>query len=158
MAKKQTKPHKPGTARQAPAKVLLLHLGEDSTAGRKVRDILRELKLPAVTLNPLQAGQTVGYLAGLPGYAAQNAPLPARSVNQPFLLMAGLSEAQQTKLLTNLNAAEVHIPLKAVLTRTNQDWTLSRLLIEISREHALLNRSGGSTLPGLHIPVKGADK
>lgn len=157
MAKKQANARKPGSFSSGPAKVLLLRLDEDSPAGRKVRDILREMKLPAVTLSPLEAGQTVGYLAGLPGFSARNAPLPARAANQPFLLMVGLSEAQQTRLLTAMAAAGVHIPLKAVLTQTNQTWTLSQLLSEISREHAFLNR-GGSGLPGLHIPMKRTDK
>ena len=158
MAKKPNRQSNTAKQPAAAPKVLLLGLGEDTLAGRRVRAILEELKLPAVTLSPLEAGQTVGYLAGLEGFSSQNAPLKANAASVPFLLMAGLSEAQQTKLLTAMAGDGIHIPLKAVVTETNRYWTLGQLLAEISREHAFMNRTGGQALPGLHTPANGADK
>ena len=162
MAKKRSSPKERsgsagGKRALCPAKVLLLRLGEESPAGAQVRAILSGMDLPAVAVSPLEAGQTIGFLCGIAGFSQQQGTLPdPGAANTPFLLMAGLSEVQQNRLLTALGDAGVHIPLKAVLTETNQHWTLAQLLRELKREHAALRLAGNSdpVQPMLHLDQK----
>jgi hypothetical protein len=51
-----------------------------------------------------------------------------------LLVMAGLNERQLDTVLTELRRRKVHIPLKAVLTPTNADWTAAELYTELCRE------------------------
>ena len=72
-------------------------------------------------------------LAGiLSGEAAETAP--AEPFTEELLVMAGLNERQLDTVLTELRRRRVHIPLKAVVTPTNAEWTAGELYNELCRE------------------------
>lgn len=70
----------------------------------------------------------------LPGSAA---PLPA-APKGPALILCGLPGPERDALLDALRDAGAVIPLKAIVTPTNQGWHFSALLAELAREHAAL--------------------
>ena len=70
-----------------------------------------------------------------PPHAAQpSVSIPAG----PALVLCGLPETEREALLDALRAAGAVIPLKAIVTPTNQGWRFSALLAELAREHAAL--------------------
>lgn len=79
---------------------------------------------------PEQTGATLSELL-----AGENAvwPSPESAVGE-MLVMADLSERQMDLVLTQLRRNKVEIPLKAVLTPTNADWTAAALYKELCRE------------------------
>ena len=58
----------------------------------------------------------------------------AEPFTEELLVMAGLNERQLDMVLTELRRRKVHIPLMAVLTPTNADWTAEELYAELCRE------------------------
>lgn len=110
---------------------------------------------------PFELRATVGALCGLHGLDAAPAPLPAEPGQSgqtgqsgpaagadpalpdgPALIFCGLPEPELTALLAALRAAGAAIPLKAVVTPTNQHWRFGELLAELAREHAALAAQG----------------
>lgn len=87
------------------------------------------------TLKELVAQQfsdSLGALAsGMGGGASYEGPAP----QDPLLVLADFSETQLDALLAGLRQAGAVIPLKAVLTPTNRNWTVLELLEELRREH-----------------------
>ena len=87
-----------------------------------------------LTLTPVTSadtGRTIGSLCGGPGPASA----PALTGDWPAaLIMNGLDRSRLDSFLTRLRAGGVSIPLKAMVTPTNQGWTLAALLAELVRE------------------------
>lgn len=119
------------------------------------------------SIAPFELRATVGALCGLHGLDAAPAPLPAEPDGSgqtgqtgrsgpaagaapaapalpdgPALIFCGLPEPELTALLAALRAAGAAIPLKAVVTPTNQHWRFGELLAELAREHAALAAQG----------------
>ena len=122
------------------AKVLLYHLGEETETGKRLREVLREMKLLTLTVNEAQLGETVGRLAST-NAAASGAPLPERVPEAAFMLLCALGDRQLDRLLANMRRAGVSVPYKAVLTEHNKDWKLCNLIEEVTREHEFLKSS-----------------
>lgn len=121
------------------AKVLLYHLGEESDAGRALRAVLREQKLLTLDVGEEALGETVWHLVSTNG-EAKGAPAPECIPDVSFMLLCALGERQLDRLLAAMRRAGVYVPYKAVLTETNRDWTLGALIVEVAREHDMLNK------------------
>lgn len=116
------------------AKALLYHLGEETEQGRAVRGILRDMRIPALTVSESQLGETAGRLAST-NAAAVDRPAPEDAPEAPFMLLCALGGRQLDRLLAAMRRAGVFVPYKAVLTEHNQDWTFGGLMKEVAREH-----------------------
>ena len=87
------------------------------------------------------ASPAAGAMPAAPG---DPAPLPAAAVpSGPALILCGLPGAEREALLDALRAAGAVIPLKAIVTPTNQNWSFAALLAELAREHAALHGTAG---------------
>lgn len=94
-------------------------------------DACRAEGLTLTLVSPADTGRTIGSLCGGPGPASA----PAIEVNYPAaLIMNGLDRSRLDSFLTRLRAGGVSIPLKAMVTPTNQGWTLAALLVELEQE------------------------
>ncbi len=114
------------------ATVLLYNLGDDTDRGRAVRRLCAQQKLRVRGVLPAQQTQTLAaLLAGEPPAVTP----PPQPFTDPVLVMAYLSPGAQNRLLRGLRSLPP-IPLKAVLTATNSQWTGIRLHEELQREHA----------------------
>lgn len=65
---------------------------------------------------------------------------PAEPFTEELLVMAGLNDRRLDTVLTELRRRKVHIPLKAVVTPTNADWTAVELYEELCRERDAIAR------------------
>ena len=87
---------------------------------------------------PAQLGLSVAQLlqAAPPAQGPQpTAEAPAAAA----LLMDGFSPSRREEFLQRLRTGE-SIPLKAVTTPTNREWSFARLLVDLQREHAAMAR------------------
>lgn len=91
----------------------------------------RAESLTLTPVTPADTGRTIASLCGGPGSAA--APAPAGDW-PAALILNGLDRSRLDSFLTRLRAGGVSIPLKAVVTPTNQGWTLAALLAELVQE------------------------
>lgn len=89
-----------------------------------------------------QTGQTVGFLAGMPGYEEQTAEGQAAlsDIPQEMLVMKNFTSDRIDRLLMELRKAGVpRIPLKAIVTESNCPWTFYQLYEELKMEHEAMS-------------------
>lgn len=120
------------------AKVLLFNLGADTVKGSKIRAILEEMGIKAVTVEKSQINQSVGYLAGYKGFAGDAEAFTDSGYTAEFMLMSGLSETQLDQFLAKMRAADAVIDHKATVTETNKQWSFKELIGEIEEEHEVM--------------------
>lgn len=102
----------------------------------KLKSVLVRMGIRIRNIGPDQVNQTVGYLAGVPGYEenADAGELPA--IGEEMLVLKQFSSRRIDELLLNLRKAGVpRISLKAVLTEHNCGWTFYALYEELREEH-----------------------
>lgn len=120
------------------AKVLLFNLGADTVKGSKIRTILKEMGIAAVTVEKSQINQSVGYLAGYKGFVGNAEAFTGSGYTAEFMLMSGLSETQLDQFLAKMRAADAVIDHKATVTETNKQWSFKELIGEIEEEHEVM--------------------
>lgn len=76
----------------------------------------------------------VGQLCDLPGKYPKGPLVPPEQF-PAALILEGLSDPVLDNLLADLRAANITIPLKAVVTGINRQWPLVQLLKELNEEH-----------------------
>ena len=101
-------------------------------------------------IGPEQVNQTVGYLAGLPGFEEQvdsvaedgtAKVLPV--IPEEVLVMKNFTSSRIDALLFGLRKAGVpKIALKAIITESNSKWTFYQLYEELKEEHAAMSVPG----------------
>ena len=64
-----------------------------------------------------------------------------------MLVMCGLNRAQFNRLLDDMRRMRAAVPLKAVLTDTNAQWTADRLFAELSAERDAIARNAKAHSP-----------
>ena len=124
------------------ARVLLYNFRNEARR-KKVKALLFRLALPSREVEPEEQGQPLGTLLGEPG------EMPGEAADEPFteemLVMHGLAPRQFHGLVDGLRQQGVIVPLKAVVTPHNIQWTSARLHRELSAEHAAM--SGRNAAP-----------
>ncbi len=120
----------------------------------KLKGVLVRMGVRIKNISSEQMGQTIGYLAGIPGFEASEAcaaestvgdsstgsGVGASSSASPIpcevLVMHNFTSRRIDELLLNLRRAGVpRIALKAVVTEHNSAWTFYHLYEEIRKEH-----------------------
>ena len=117
-------------------KIILLY---NFTADRVklVRRAASPLCCMTVSVSKKDFSQPVGALAGLPGYTrVKNAGSRADDFDGEMLVMCGFSGDGIDIVLGALKQAGVGpVPIKAVITPTNAQWSGKRLFEELCEEH-----------------------
>ena len=114
---------------------LIYGYGEDTDrlcAALAAMDI-RPLVIPAE-----QMGQQVGYLCGLPGYREKK-EVPALTEDRAMLLFHNLTRDDLDDALRGIREAGItRSSLKAMVTPTNRNWPMAKLLGEIYQEQQVM--------------------
>lgn len=76
------------------------------------------------------------------GSAATEGTVPAPAAQTPLscLVLCGLRDKRLDKVLFELRRADIPIDYKAVLTPSNQEWTVPELMKELQRERQAMGR------------------
>lgn len=83
------------------------------------------------------AGEQIGFLCGFGGF--QPAAKREDKITEECLVFAGIDGNDLNRLLKTLREKEVKIDLKAMVTATNQSWSLAELVTELKKEHEYMN-------------------
>ena len=119
--------------------VLLYGLGQETERGARLHTLLQELRIPAREVRATELGETLGAVAGYPGYARTGIPYEGSAQEEPFLVMRDLDGKRLDELLRRMREEGIGpIPLKAVVTATNRDWTFLALMDELREEHRVM--------------------
>ena len=130
----------------APIQERVLSFAIDGAVQPQLSQILQELSIEERPVTMEELGQDVGYLAGFPGFdrkenTAASEILPSCG---GVICLCGISNKRMNALLEALNSKKIIIPLKAMVTATNQKWSFAELIKELSREHAAFQKQGNA--------------
>ena len=117
---------------QVPKRVLLYAIEQAKQA--ELSAVLQKLSIEEYTLSADELGQDVGYLAGFPGFVKKESALCEPPHCNGVMCMCGLSNVLMDELLNALKENEISIPLKAIVTATNQNWSFDELIRELIKE------------------------
>lgn len=113
-------------------KILLINVND--TDIKKVSDVFVRLRIRTDIVKPEFYGCTLGELAS--GNASAK---PAGALfGESIVVMCGLRDKRLDKALFELRHSGVNVDYKAVLTPTNADWGLERLVKELRREKLMM--------------------
>ena len=110
----------------------------------KLKSIFVRMGIRIKNVTPDQGHETVGYLAGVPGFeiSAKTAGSAPEEMNEEMIVMKDFSSRRIDELLLSMRRAGIpKIALKAVITEYNSGWTFSKLYGEIKKEHEQMSRS-----------------
>ena len=85
-------------------------------------------------------GDPLGLLAGLAGFSAAVEPWEKETPSRQAMVFCGMEEKGVRNLLGKMNAAQLQVELKAVMTAHNQRWPFGALLEELEKEHLALHQ------------------
>ena len=134
--------------------MVLYYTPEKSAEDQKLKGVLVRLGIRIRNITPEQAGQKVGYLAGLPGfeelpeqeegYTGENREEEASVIPEKMLVLCGFGQRKLEEMLNQFRKAKIPpIPMKAVLTEHNSGWSLVELYQELRQEHEKMNAADG---------------
>lgn len=115
----------------------LFIFGASDPAYAGLNQIAHRMRLVCERVSPDRFHYTLRELINGASAAGADVQTPNTSApSQSLLLMCDLSSKRIDKLLFELRHAELSFDYKAILTPTNQDWTVSRLFLEMHKESA----------------------
>ena len=124
-------------ARTVIAPQIILSFGLNNRQTEQLNSIADKLKIIHKPVAHHKANQKVGFLCGFAGF--KEITTPCENIPQEqCLVFSGIQRKNIDTLLKKLKSAELVIPLKAMVTPSNQSWTLSDLITELKKEHKLM--------------------
>ena len=147
---------------------ILYYTPQPTKQSRTLKGILVRMGIRIRNISPQQMNQTVGMLAGVPGFEEKvDAPpdtLPENKTNadtlsgtdsvadtpktsaavpipEEVLVLHQFSEQRLDALLFALRKANIRIALKAIVTEQNCSWTFYQLYEEIRQEHEKMHQT-----------------
>ena len=110
-----------------------------------MKSVLVRMGVKIRNVAPDQVLESVGYLAGVPGFEKREAVDQAETeelprITEQMLVMKDFTSRRIDTLLLNLRKAKVpKINLKAIVTEQNAAWSFYHLYEEIGEEHRKMN-------------------
>ena len=110
-----------------------------------MKSVLVRMGVKIRNVAPDQVLESVGYLAGVPGFGKREAADLVETEEMPqiteqMLVMRDFTSRRIDTLLFNLRKAKVpKINLKAIVTEQNAGWSFYHLYEEIGEEHRKMN-------------------
>ncbi len=132
------------------AKLLLYHCGEEKT--KKIQTAVSVMGIAVESLDEGALGQKLGKLAGLEEFSEeQPSDWTGEVPETEVLIMCGFSKIQFDLLMNLFKRGKTpRVVLKAMLTDTNQNWMLGKLIGELEEEHAYMHRKRKAEPKSLH--------
>ena len=105
-----------------------------------MKSVLVRMGVKIRNVAPDQVLESVGYLAGVPGFEKREVSETLPEITEPMLVMRDFTGRRIDTLLLNLRKAKVpKINLKAIVTEQNAGWSFYHLYEEIGEEHRRMN-------------------
>lgn len=114
-------------------KILLFEVS--SAVSSKVQKIASQMRIKTKVADKAEYGKTIGMIAETDD--AVSSAGTAFSPDKSLMVMCGLTEKHMDRLLFALRRDNVDIGYKAILTKTNASWSVSRMYARMELEHKL---------------------
>lgn len=122
--------------------IVLLYRFRDTEIGRQLYGVAARMGIMCKVVEEEQTEETIGALLKLPGFVpqtegAENGP----ELTQQVLIMFGFTNRRLEEFLQNMRRAGMpSIPLKAIVTPQNVNWTFRALYEELEKEHEAMQK------------------
>lgn len=125
--------------------MVLYYTPEQNGNVAKLKGVLVRMGIRIRNVSPQQIRETVGALAGMPGFTlSEKEAEESLFIPEQMLVMHRFTSRRMDELLANLRKAGVpKIDLKAVVTPSNCTWSFYHLYEEIREEHEKMTSAGG---------------
>lgn len=121
------------------ATVLLFHVS--SAKENSIRQICADLDVTLIKPAPADYSQKLGYLAGITGFARENAAYSGPDFPSEMMVFSGMDSDKVDAFLAAYKKASLPpIGLKAVITAHNIFWSAEQLYRELLKEHMQFTR------------------
>lgn len=87
--------------------------------------------------------EQVGYLCGFKGFKSSGKEpesVPSEKFSEEILLFSGFDNKSLNRLLSQIRANGCGVKLKAIVTASNQSWTVNALAEELLKEHKAMEK------------------
>lgn len=112
-------------------KVLLYHLPAGTESGDAVRRVLEHLSISLRVVGEHETGKKIRSLL-----LEDAEDKIEKAEGEPILVIEGLEQKELDSLLMELKKEGAKVPLKAVVTEHNRNWSFERLAGELKNENA----------------------
>ncbi len=115
--------------------VLLYNIKGHSYAPQLIT-IMLKMGIHAKVVNTEDYSRKIGELIGIPGNPSGNPPVvsPSNTIDEEMIVMHNFTESRLNQFLGELRKAGIRIPLKAIVTPHNSNWTSYELHAELAQE------------------------
>ena len=114
---------------------VLLYNIDKTDAGKAIISILEKLNVEVIIVKSSDLMSPIGYISGADNFERGTEAL-AEIPQDDMMVMAGFEDKQVDLLLQIFKEANIpFIPLKAIVTQTNVNWTFMQLLKNVKTEY-----------------------
>ena len=114
---------------------VLLYNIDKTDAGKAIISILEKLNVEVIIVKSSDLMSPVGYILGVDNFERGTEAL-TEIPQDDMMVMAGFEDKQVDLLLQIFKEANIpFIPLKAIVTQTNVNWTFMQLLKNVKTEY-----------------------
>lgn len=122
--------------------VLLVNF-QDRKKLREIQMMLLAVKVRMKIVEPSEYMQSVGWLAGVRNMEKRDEVYNGPPLEQEMMVFAGVTEEHLNQILFLMKKGPIApVHYKAVMTPTNQEWSIPRLYRELAREHEEMTGGG----------------
>lgn len=119
----------------APQIILSYGLNEEEIF--KLNHISEKYKATHKIVPPKNLNEKIGYLCDFKGFD-KSVDSNISETNEKCLIFSGILQKNISMLLKEFKANGLNIPLKAMVTPSNQSWSLFDLIEELKKEHKFM--------------------
>lgn len=101
----------------------------------KLKKTADKLHIKLIIAEDNEAETPIGFFAGFNGFEKSE---KSGEADNGCIIFSGLSGKKIDTVLAELRKAEISVPLKAVLTPSNQKWSIKKLTAELAKEREKL--------------------
>lgn len=130
--------------------IVLLYRFRDTEIGRQLHGVAARMGILCKVVEEEQTEETLGALLRLPGFEAvetvsgeviQGEASRKKELTRQMMVLHGFTNRRLEEFLQNMRRAGMPvIPLKAIVTPQNVNWTFSALYEELEREHEAMQK------------------
>lgn len=120
--------------------VLLVNF-QDKSRLREIQMMLMAVKLRVRLVEKSEYTNSIGCLAGVKDMAPAENAYDGEELEKEMMVFAGLTEEHLNQMLYLMRKSGMApVDYKAVLTETNQHWTVPELYEELAKEHEAMSK------------------
>lgn len=117
--------------------IVLLYNFENTKLGETIETILQQLQVTVKHIQKEEIGHPLGYLLGIQGFAAGD--IKDEDLEEEMLIIHNFSDKQIQLMLEVFKNADIpFIPLKAVVTENNINWSFYDLHEHVKEEYEMV--------------------